>query len=68
MKGSSSMTRLPFQSFLFGLGVTNTNNAAKPNCVVPTRDNGSSFDGRSSSKLIVIKINETQVSWKHQSS
>ncbi len=49
----------------FGLGVTN--NAAKPNCVVPTGDNGSLYEGCSSGKLIVIKINETQLSWKQQS-
>ncbi len=43
----------------FGLGVTN--NAAKPNCVVPTGDDGSLYEGHSSGKLIVIKINETQL-------
>ncbi len=49
----------------FGLGVTN--DAAKLNCVVPTGDDDSSYEGRSSGKLIVIKINETQLSWKQQS-
>ncbi len=49
----------------FGLGVTN--NAAKPDCVVPIGDNSSSYEGRCSDKLIVIKINETQLSWKQQS-
>ncbi len=44
----------------FGLGVTN--NAAKPNSVVSIGDDGSSNEGCSSSKLIVIKINETQLS------
>ncbi len=34
----------------FGLGVTN--NAAMPDCVVPTGDNGSLNDGCSSGKLI----------------
>ena len=38
----------------FGLGVTN--NAAKPDWVVPTRDDGSLYEGRSSGELIVIKI------------
>ncbi len=49
----------------FGLGVTN--NAAKPDCVVTTGDDGSSYEGCSSGELIVIKINETQLSWKQQS-
>jgi hypothetical protein len=49
----------------FGLGVTN--NAAKLDCVVPTGDNGSSYEGCSSGELIIIKINETQHSWKQQS-
>jgi hypothetical protein len=44
----------------FGLGVTN--DAAKPNCVVPIGDNGSLYEGHSSGKLIIIKINETQLS------
>jgi hypothetical protein len=48
--------------FFFGLGVTK--DAAKPDCVVPIGDNGSSNEGCSSSELIVIKINETQLSWK----
>jgi hypothetical protein len=33
------------------------NNAAKPNCILPIGDAGSSNGGRSSGKLIVIKIN-----------
>ncbi len=49
----------------FGLGVTN--DAAKPNCVLPIGDDGSSYDDRSSGKLMVININETQLSWKQQS-
>jgi hypothetical protein len=39
----------------FRLGVMN--NAAKPDCILPIGDNGSSNGGRSSSELIVIKIN-----------
>jgi hypothetical protein len=49
----------------FGLGVTN--NATKPDCILPTRDNGSLYEGCSSGKLIVIKINEKQLSGKQQS-
>jgi hypothetical protein len=52
MKGSSSTNRLPFPSFFFGLGVTNY--AAKPDGVIPTGDDGSLYDGRSSGELIVI--------------
>jgi hypothetical protein len=48
----------------FGLGVTN--DAAKPNCALPIGEDGSSNDGRSSGKLIVIKINEAQLSRKQQ--
>jgi hypothetical protein len=33
------------------------NDAAKPNCILPIGDDGSSNGGPSSSKLIVIKIN-----------
>jgi hypothetical protein len=62
MKGFSSTNWLPFPSFFFGLRVTNY--AAKPNCIVPIGDKGSSNEDRSSGKLIVIKINETQLSWK----
>jgi hypothetical protein len=39
----------------FGLGVMN--DAAKPDCILPIGNDGSSIRGRSSSKLIVIKIN-----------
>jgi hypothetical protein len=39
----------------FGLGVMN--DAAKPNCIIPIGDDGSLNGGRSSGKLIVIKIN-----------
>jgi hypothetical protein len=42
------------------------NNAAKPNCVDPTGDDGSLYEGHFSGKLIFIKINETQLSWKQQ--
>jgi hypothetical protein len=66
MKGLSWTNWLPFSSFFLELGVTN--NAAKPNCVVQIGDNCSSNEGHFSSKLIVIKINETQLSWKQQSS
>jgi hypothetical protein len=48
----------------FGLGMTN--DAANPDCILPTGDNGSLYEGRSSSKLIVIKINETLLSRKQQ--
>ena len=65
MKGLLSTTRLLFSSFFFKLGVTN--NAAKPNCVLPIGEDGSSYDDCSSDKLIVININETQLSWKQQS-
>ena len=65
IKGSSLTNRLPFPSFFFGLGVTN--DAAKPNCIIPIGDDGSSYEGCSSGKLIVIEINETQLSWKQQS-
>ena len=44
----------------FGLGVTN--NAAKPNCIALTGDNGFSYEGHSSGEIIIIKINETQLS------
>jgi hypothetical protein len=37
-----------------------------PDCIVPIGDNGSSHEGHSSGGLIVIKINETQLSWKQQ--
>ncbi len=53
MKGLSLTNRLPFLSFYFGLGVTN--DAAKPDCDVPTGDNGYLYEGCSSGKLIVIK-------------
>ncbi len=43
-----------------------TNNDTKPDCVLPIGDDGSLNGGRSSSKLIGIKINEAQLSWKQQ--
>ena len=49
----------------FGLGVTN--NAAKPDCIIPTGDNGSSYEGCSSGKLIVIKLDETLLLRQQQS-
>jgi hypothetical protein len=64
MKGLSSTNWLPSQSFFFGLGVTN--NAAKPDCIRPTGDDGSLYEGCFSGKLIVIKINETLLSRKQQ--
>jgi hypothetical protein len=64
MKGLSSTTRSLFSSFFFGLGVTN--DVAKNKCVLPIGDEGSSYDDRSSGELIVININETQLSWKQQ--
>jgi hypothetical protein len=39
----------------FGLGVTN--DATKLNCVVPTGDDGSSYESHFSGKLIVMKLN-----------
>jgi hypothetical protein len=62
MKGSSSTNRSPSPLLFFELGVTN--NAAKPDCVLPIEDDGSSNEGLSSGELIVIKINEKQLSWK----
>jgi hypothetical protein len=43
-----------------------TNDAAKPVCILPTGDDGSLYEGCSSGKLIVIKINETLLSRKQQ--
>jgi hypothetical protein len=65
IKGTSSMNQLPFPSIFFGLGVTN--DAAKPNCVVPTGDDGLSYESCSSGKLIVIKLNEKLLSRQQQS-
>ncbi len=64
MKGLLLANRLPSPSFFFGLGVTK--DAAKPDCIRPTGDNGSSYEGHLSGKLIVIKINETLLSRKQQ--
>jgi hypothetical protein len=50
---------------VFGLGVTN--DATKPDCILPLGDDGSLNRGRSYSELIVIKINEAQLSWKQKS-
>ncbi len=49
----------------FGLSVTN--NAVKPDCIVPMGDDGSLYEGHSSGELIIIKINETLLSWNQQS-
>ncbi len=65
INGLSSTNWLPSPSFFFGLGVTN--NTAKPDCVLPIGDDGSLNGGHSSGELIVIKINEAQLSWKQQS-
>ncbi len=46
----------------FKLGVTN--DAAKPDCILPIGDNGSLNEGCSSGELIVIEINDAQLSWK----
>jgi hypothetical protein len=62
MKGSSSTYRSPSPLVFFGLGVTN--DAAKPDCILPIGDNGSLNEDCSSSKLIVIEINETLLSRK----
>ncbi len=48
----------------FGLDVTN--DAAKPDCILPIGDDGSLDKGCPSGKLIVIKINETLLSRKQQ--
>jgi hypothetical protein len=55
MKGSSSTARSPFPSIFFGLSVTIK--AAKPDCVLPIRDNGSLYKDQSSGKLIDMKNN-----------
>jgi hypothetical protein len=44
----------------FGLGVTN--DTAKPDCIRPTGDDGSLYEGHLSGKLIIIEINETLLS------
>ena len=43
-----------------------TNDAAKSDFILPTGDDGSLYEGRSSGKLIVIKINETLLLRKQQ--
>jgi hypothetical protein len=43
-----------------------TNNAAKPDCILPIGDIGSLDKGRSSGKLVVIEINKTLLSRKQQ--
>jgi hypothetical protein len=52
MKSLSSTNQSLFPSYFFGLGVTN--DAAKPDCILPTGDDGSLYEDRSSGKLIVI--------------
>ncbi len=47
------MNWLPSPLCVFGLGVTN--NAAKPDCILPIGGNGSLNRGRSSGKLIDIE-------------
>ncbi len=46
-----------FSIRFFGLGVTNE--AAKPNCVLPIGDDGSMYEDPSSGELMVMIINET---------
>jgi hypothetical protein len=48
---------LAFPSIFFGLGVTNE--AAKPDCILPMGDDGSMYEDLSSGKLMVMIINET---------
>jgi hypothetical protein len=55
MKGLSLMNWSPSPWFFFGLGVMN--DAAKPDCILPIGEGGSLNGGRSSGKLIFIKIN-----------
>jgi hypothetical protein len=55
MKGLSLTHWSPSPWFCFGLGVMN--NAAKPNCILQIRDDGSLNGGCSSGELIFIKIN-----------
>ncbi len=43
-----------------------TNDAAKPDCILPIGDDGSLDKGRYSGELIVIEINETLLSRKQQ--
>ncbi len=52
MKGLSSMNQSPSPLFFFGLGVTN--DAAKPDCVLPIGGNGSLNRGHYSGKLMFI--------------
>jgi hypothetical protein len=63
MKALSLTIWLPSPLPFFGLGVTN--NAAKPNCVLPIADDGS-LNGRCSSGKFIIEIDEAQLSWKQQ--
>jgi hypothetical protein len=65
IQGSSLTNWLPFALFFVGLGVTN--NAAKPDCILPIGDYGSLIEGFLFGKLIIIKINETLLFWKQQS-
>jgi hypothetical protein len=51
---------------MVAISIIVTNDAAKPDCILPTGDNCSLNDSCSSSKLIVIKINETLLSRKQQ--
>jgi hypothetical protein len=57
-KGSSSINPLPPLLPLFRFGVTN--DVAKPECILPVGDDGSSNKHSFSSKLIV-EINEAQL-------
>ncbi len=62
MKGSSLTNGLPYPLPFFGLGVTN--NADKPDWVLPIGDNGS--NGLCSSGELIVEINEAQFSSKLQ--
>jgi hypothetical protein len=53
MKGLSSTNGSSSPWFFFGLGVMN--DTAKPDCILPIGDDGSSNGCRSSGELIVIK-------------
>ncbi len=43
-----------------------TNEAAKPNCVLPIGDDSSMYEDCLSSKLMVMIINETKLSWRQE--
>jgi hypothetical protein len=65
MKGLPLMNRLLFPSFFFWSWCNKQCWQAR--LIVPTGDDGSLYEGCSSGELIVIKINEIQLSRKQQS-